>query len=109
MVMHPADPFYLFPAFLRGTVIEYQSLDLSSIVRYPSRETQVPLCKQIQDQTPIDVFIAKQIIIGILTAFYIHSFPILPGKVTMDVPASIKQHHQQGCHNQGYPDTTLLD
>ena len=27
----------------------------------------------------------------------------------MDVPAAIKQHDKQGCHNPRYPDTALPD
>ena len=44
MVMHLAHSFYLFPAFLYGTVIEYQSPDLTTVCNNPARKTQVLLC-----------------------------------------------------------------
>ena len=109
MVMHLADSLYLFPALLYGTVIEYQSPDLTVVLSYSARKVQVPLCKQIQDHTPVDVFIAQQIIVRILAAIFVYPFLKLPGEIVVDIPVAVEQHNQQGSHNQGNPYTALLD
>jgi hypothetical protein len=51
------------------------------------------------------MLIAQQIIVWILAPLSLQ----LPGKVTVDVPAAIKQHNQQGGHDHCNPYTTLLD
>jgi len=88
--MHLADCLYLFPAFLYGTVIKYQSLNLAAIFSYAGRKIQIPLGKQIQDRTPANIFIAQQIIVRILTAISVCKLPKLPAKVAVDVPALVK-------------------
>ena len=103
MVMHLTDSFYLLPAFLYGTVIEYQSPDLTTVFSYSAREAQVTFGKQIQDRTPVDMLITQQIIVWILAAISVRLLPKLTGEVAVDVPAAVKQHDQQGSHNQGYP------
>ncbi len=90
MIMHFAHCLYLLPAFLYGAVIEYQSPDLITVCSNPARKTQILLCIQNQDRTPTDILIAQQIIIRVLTAFSYYLFTILSGKVTVDVPATVK-------------------
>ncbi len=109
MVMHLTYSLYLLPAFLYGTVIEYQSPDLITVCSNPARKTQILLCIQNQDRTPTDILIAQQIIIRVLTTFSLCLFPILSGKVTVDVPVSVKQHDQKSSHNHGNIYTALFD
>ena len=55
------------------------------------------------------MLIAQHIIIWVLTPLFFNLLSILPGKIAVDAPAAVKQHHKQCGHNLRYYDPALLD
>ena len=90
MIMHLAHCLNLLPAFLYRTVIEYQNPDLIAVCCNPARKTQILLCKQNQDRTPILMVLLQHVILLILTAFSYYLLPKLPGKVTVDTLVAVE-------------------
>ena len=93
MIMDLTDRLDLPATFPQGAVIENQSPDLLfAMINQPGHMPQIMLGKQIQNHAPGHILIAQHIVVRVLTAFFIYLHPILPRKITVDVPATVKQH-----------------